>query len=157
MSLITAFESSSPKSEGEDARRHEVDYSVTLGALSIDLSGAEVAFSGCAKRQFLSALKDVPVKRMTSQEFAGQVPCWVMSVSVAMKVEPRAQCIDWAGQVEACRQTLDQLVLSAASFVFHHARPSGSILLIDALSVSIKEVGDQTFSFQLKQRWGRDE
>jgi len=157
MSLITAFESFSPKSEGEDGRRSGNDYGVALGALAIDLPSAEVVFSSCAKRRFLSALKDIVIKRQTAQEFGGQVPCWVMSGSAAVKVVPKSQCteFEWNLQLERLCPVLDQLVLSAASFVFQHAHEGQTLVLVDALGVSIKAVGTEVFSFQVKQRWGQ--
>jgi len=150
MTLITSFESSSPKPDIEEAKTPEVDYLLVMKALYIDLAGAEVAFARAAKKQFIGVLSEVPIKRLTSSEFENQTPCWHMSAGVALDVRDSNE-----EQQKNHAKILEELVLTSASQVFHYADEKKKLALVDALNTSIKKVGESMFNFQVKQKWGQ--
>jgi len=157
MDTITEFESSSPKADGEDALNRGFDYGLVIQALAVgglsstpDGIVAENVLARCAKRQVRQMMgKNISMMRTSD----GYLPHITWHSAVSMTAEVPVDCdasrtSELAGALFLLGQRMGRQIVESRE------SEDKKILLLDALTIQILEIGLRCFSFRLSQKWG---
>jgi len=140
MQIVTSF--GEPTSENEDNTSDE--YAQVFQALANSQKVAENVFARVSKKVLKSRIGDS--KFRDAKTARGMVPMWVVSSSVVL-VMPSADA------------KLDQWVIALGSLIegissqLNLSTKDKNYVLIDPLSTSIQQVGENIFKFTAKQKW----
>jgi hypothetical protein len=150
MDAVTGFESSSPKAEGEDAIQGGYDFGQVPVAMLTGLVTAETVFARCAKKKLR---QDLGLRTVMALSKDGVLPhiTYHSSVTVMLEIPEStelARPIEVAGELFQLTSRLSRQISESRVDVTH------KVILIDALSCQILEVGPRCFSFRLGQKWG---
>ena len=152
MRMIEGFESSPIEDLVEGAVPRLPQYEGALDTLLLDGLTAETVFARSAKNHLTDLLKPSGIKLVMPEEGMALRPLWVWDHSVTLRVPLLLDkdSHDWVVVRRRLSAHLEELVQSLASVMLQKEK---RVLLVGALQVGLRQVGDEEFTFRLKQKW----
>jgi len=152
--VLTAFDSDSPQTDTKETKNLEqkYDYVQVFEALVHNREVAENVFARCAKRHFRSEIAND--LKLVMPEDAGELsPVWVVDSRVLLPVVQSDTEAATAAMFIVLAEELKNLVTVLAQDVVVRRRENTSTTLIGPLTTKVSEVGENLFSFSVKQKW----
>lgn len=146
--VVVAFDSDSPQTDEEKKRVDgSSEFAQVFEALEHSFEVAENVFARCSKIEFRSLVGEA---RMREAKDVGTVrPIWVSENRVVLGRKD---------DIGTATELLKGLVLDLAYSVEHSAAllpvPGGDLVLVGSLNTRVSPIGEDLFSFSVKQRWG---
>ena len=157
--VLTAFDSESPQSDSDEARKLEqkYDYVQVFEALIHNQEVAENVFARCAKKHFRSLLdEDNGLKLVMPEDAKDLSPVWMTDsrIILATATETENEASKAALFIILADELKTLVSLLAEGVKAQKARRENvSLAMIGPLSTKISEVGEGLHSFTVKQRW----
>ena len=143
MSLVTGFESQSPKGDGEKTLSEAHEFENLYNAFSYNRSGMDAVFAAWAKRAFRQLIKNSVL--MSGED--ENTYRWSAQVTFTMSLSHL--------QDRVCLQRgLEGLVKALAEAV-HRTSGESQLVLPGALVADISMTSADEITFRLKQKWGQ--